>query len=163
VRRRIDELLERAGRPNLSRKARVTLLREAATLFNAAVEPVSACAQQACAHCCHIPVALSPSEAAVIGQAIGRKPRKVATRLEVSQEYGYHRPCVFLKRGRCSIYAHRPFACRVHLSLDVNDRLCELIPESTVPVPLANSMELQTRYAELLYDEGLADIREFFG
>lgn len=160
------ELLQRvseARRPGLSKKARIVKLRGVAKRFNEVLAPLSACEGQRCAHCCHIPVALLETETAIIGEAIGRKPRKVSAQKPLSQEYGYHRPCPFLKNNRCSIYEDRPFACRTHLSLDASDRLCALIPEVTVPVPLADATQFQAMYVQAAPGDTLADIRDYFG
>ena len=155
-------LLTDAMRDGISRKARIGKLRAFATKFNETLSPLTACAKSACAHCCHIPVAISETEAEIIGEAIGRKPRRISGSTRASQEYGYHRPCTFLRKGRCSIYADRPLACRLHMSLDDSDRLCELIPEATVPVPLVDVRQMQMMYAEVVLAERLADVRDFF-
>ncbi|PNG50480.1 hypothetical protein WDL1P1_00538 (plasmid) [Variovorax sp. WDL1] len=158
----IQRVLNEVLRPSLSRKARMTKLRDLATKFGQALMPITACAAGSCAHCCHIPVSVSETEASLIGEAIGRKPKRVSASKEMSTEYGYHRPCTFLRNNRCSIYANRPFACRMHLSLDESDRLCVLIPGVTVPVPLVDTREFQLVYAQASGGETIADLRDFF-
>ena len=171
---RLNELLEQHApelkhmlveiqRPSLSRRARVEKLRTLAHRLSEILTPLTACAAQQCSHCCHIPVALTETEAAIIGEAVGKKPRKVSAKRPLSQEYGYHRPCPFLKNNRCSIYKDRPFACRTHLSLDVSDRLCALLQGVTVPVPLVDMSQYQMLYVQATGPEKLADIRDFFG
>lgn len=137
-------------------------LRRLAEQFSAAAVPYSAC-QRRCTHCCHIPVAVSTTEARLIGKAVGRVPATLVESAWLrSKPYGYSHPCTFLKSGRCSIYEHRPLACRVHLNLDRDDLLCRLIPDKTVPVPLANVISFQLLYAKLTQGDLLADIREHF-
>jgi Fe-S-cluster containining protein len=157
-----ERVLEEVLRPTLSRKGRMTKLRDLATKFGKAVVPVTACAAGTCAHCCHIPVSVSETEASMIGEAIGRKPKRVSDDKEMSTEFGYHRPCTFLKNNRCSIYAHRPFACRMHFSMDESDRLCALIPGVSVPVPLVDTREFQLVYVRAAAGETVADLRDFF-
>lgn len=159
----LKRMLADVQRPGLSKKARVSKLRALASRVSESLASLSACQNQTCSHCCHIPVALTGTEAALIGEAVGRKPRKVSAKVQLSQEFGYHRPCPFLKNDRCSIYAHRPFVCRTHMSLDESDRLCRLVPEVTVPVPLVDMTQFHSLYVELTVGEPLADIRDFFG
>lgn len=144
-------------------RRRLRMLRELTDSLARCIAPSAAC-RKGCTHCCHIPVALSQAEALLIGDAIGREPVRFAwdRAPEPSQEYGYHRPCPFLREGACSIYAERPFACRAHFNLDADDLLCRLILEATVPVPLADMTALQVVYAELCAGEPMADIRDFF-
>lgn len=149
----------RSGR--LKRRAALLELWAIADAFGQLATPQSAC-KMGCAHCCHIPVALAPTEARLMGSLIGRTPAVVPVSMDgISGEYGYHRPCPFLVDSRCSVYAHRPLACRVHFNLDVDSLLCELLPDALVPVPYLNLQELHTAYV-LITHEGLADIRDFF-
>lgn len=162
VRGPLTKALNESVNARFSRKGRLEKIRLAGKIFNEALMPLSACSNGACNHCCHIPVAISKTEAEIIGNAVGRKPRKLPGILEFKREYGYHMPCPFLKNGACSIYASRPFACRAHLSLDVNDRLCKLLPDITVPVPLADVRQLQSAYVQAGAGEEMADIRDYF-
>ena len=70
--------------------------------------------------------------------------------------------CPFLVDGSCSIYAHRPMACRTHLNLDDDDLLCRLVPGIKVPVPYADATQLKAFYLAAQPNAELADIREFF-
>ena len=115
-------------------------------------------------------------EAQLIGEAVRRKPARLkeALRLkDAATDPGYagrqrsaeHRvlgtPCPFLKQGECSVYEHRPFACRTHLSLDDDDLLCQLIEGVDVPVPYANATMPYGVFLAAQPNEQLADIREF--
>jgi Fe-S-cluster containining protein len=159
----IGALLTAAVQPELSARASLAKLREAAQLFNEAALPFTACAKGGCSHCCHIPVAINEVEAALIGQEIGRRPHRLKKAKPISNDYGYDMPCPFLKSGRCSIYKSRPLACRVHLNLDDSDRLCKLVPDVSIPVPLVNATQLLSLYVQVAPDSKLADLRDFFG
>lgn len=123
--------------------------------------------KRGCSHCCHIAVGVMTVEAELIGKRIGRKPRTVPGRTHFRDfDYGYHNPCTFLRDGECSIYEHRPLACRIHFNLDIDPLLCELTPPESSPVPMFNTREHQ--FGALLLMGGpsnhnrLGDIREFF-
>lgn len=124
--------------------------------------------RRGCSHCCHIAVALTVAEAEAVGKRIGRKPHKdVPLRIDakIGVEWGYHNPCTFLRNGECSIYAHRPLACRAHYSLDVDALLCELRPPQASPVPYMNPLDINTLMLKAVQPESpncIADIREFF-
>lgn len=107
-------------------------------------------------------MAIAPAEARLSAERTGRpmaSPPLVAGKVDA--DYGYHQPCVFLSNGQCSIYAHRPFACRIQFNLDVDALLCELIPGVPVPVPYLNLEFLKVAYVALLR-KGVADLRAFF-
>jgi hypothetical protein len=124
--------------------------------------------RRGCSHCCHIGVAVHPLEAEAIGKRIGRTPREnVNLRKNVAEgfAFGYGNPCTFLKDGECSIYAHRPLACRVQFSLDVDSLLCELRPPEVSPVPYLNPTDINFLLLQVIEPTGekcLADIREYF-
>lgn len=137
-------------------------LRAAAHDFSTTATPVSACKAK-CQHCCHIPVALSQSEARLIGKQIQVQPLEPKeSRWLRDKPYGYEHPCPFLTATGCSIYADRPLACRVHLNMDQDDLLCQLIPGASVPVPLANASSFYMLYAKITEGDFMGDIREFF-
>lgn len=122
-----------------------------------------------CSHCCHIQVLIAEDEADVIGKRIGRKPRKVPHRERIDTKafsFGYHNPCTFLVDGECSIYEHRPLACRIHYSLDIDALLCELGPGESPPVPYLNPHFFMMPFLQMLgvphVVPTLGDIREFF-
>ncbi|KVR21687.1 hypothetical protein WK13_34685 [Burkholderia ubonensis] len=126
--------------------------------------PDTAC-RAGCSHCCYIAVGVMQTEAELIGKAIGRKPKKVKHRDNFDGfDFGYHNPCTFLKDGRCSIYEHRPLACRMHYSLADTPDLCKLNPPETNPVPMVNTLSLNKGYVQICAPDKpvLADIRDFF-
>ncbi len=149
-------------RSNRNTEHRLEELRQLGDAYTQEVSKVSAC-RTGCSHCCHIPVFLSASEAKLIGKQIGRRPVNLpAGEVHTPGAYGYDRPCTFLKDSRCSIYEHRPMACRWHFNLDRDALLCELIPELSVPVPLADMRSLQILYTQVTFGDTIADVRDFF-
>lgn len=68
-----------------------------------------------CSACCHVQVALPAIEAYYIEQRTGNK----ITNWEMEKvDITKSSPCTFLKNGECSIYEHRPGACRVFMTFD---------------------------------------------
>jgi Fe-S-cluster containining protein len=130
------------------------------------VAPHAAC-KRGCSHCCHIAVGMMQGEAEVLGRAIGVKPTaKVKHRSQFSGfDFGYHNPCTFLVDGECSIYEHRPLACRAHFNMDADALLCELYPPELTEVPYFNNSQLQMVAAVVckMADKfTMQDIRTFF-
>lgn len=100
------------------------------------VMPHTACRKR-CSHCCHVAVLVPKPEAALIAARTGHKlgkptvqrggdPSKRIGRGYEDIPFGYHNPCIFLKEGRCSIYAHRPLTCRTQYNFDDDELLCKL-------------------------------------
>jgi Fe-S-cluster containining protein len=123
--RRAETLIRSAQRSGAVAQ-RVMWLRQAATAWAQPMESVSAC-KPGCSHCCHVPVSITDVEARLIGQRVGIAPQSVpdapGTEAAVALEHlpgapeksaGYTAPCPFLANDRCSIYEHRPLACRAH-------------------------------------------------
>jgi uncharacterized protein len=149
-----------------SRVSKVMMLRHVAGSWSSALAPFSAC-RGGCTHCCHIAVTILEIEAKLIAQKTGRRlqrplrPRSLLDGRD-DEAYGYEHPCVFLSGGECSIYEHRPLACRTLVNMDNTATLCELQPGLDVPVPYANSVGLQGRFAMATQSETFADIRDWF-
>jgi len=162
---------QRAG----SAQQRVAWLQRAATAWAAPLSEVAAC-RRGCAHCCHIAIAMTDVEAKLLGSKIGRtpaNPSSAPTTTETLERADplpgapdpighYDNPCPFLVENECSVYQHRPLACRTHLNLDVDPLLCELIPGGDIPVPYANASKLKAFYAMAQPSARWADIRAFF-
>jgi Fe-S-cluster containining protein len=124
-------------------------------------------------------VGILTSEAKVLAQATGRKFK--APGVAVSRVLGMVRasqgnmdmpddsrhmgvPCPFLEGGCCSVYDHRPVACRLHLNLDSDSLLCEVVPGVPATVPYVNKLEVLAACMDVMPgNDRLADIREFFG
>lgn len=165
-----------AARSARSARQRVVWLQRWGSAWAEPLAQVSAC-RRGCAHCCHLPVAITSVEAHLIGEVVGREPARVtsalrlkdaaldptyADRQRAAEQRVVGTACPFLKHGECSIYEHRPFACRTHLSLDDDDLLCRLIDGVDVPVPYANASMVYGVFLASQPNEQLADIREFF-
>lgn len=162
-----------------SQAQRVLWLRREADLLGVAAYPLSACSA-GCSHCCHIGVLVAEPEAKVIGRAIGRLPAEPpadrtllagdvvneqardAARAQFEMRH-FGSPCSFLLDGRCSVYAHRPLACRRLFNVDRDALLCQLVPDETISVPYVDTTGSQV--ADLLAmgtNSRLADIRDWF-
>lgn len=166
VARETAGLLDSALEAGPSRPSKVMMIRHVASAWSAAVTPYSAC-RNGCAHCCHIAVSVPEVEAKLIAAKTGRRLQRPLRPLSMSdgadvEPYGYDKPCVFLTDGRCSIYEHRPLACRTLVNMDDTSFLCELEPGVAVPVPYANAIAIQGRFALVTQREVFADIRDWF-
>jgi hypothetical protein len=165
-------LLAAAGRAR-TRQQRVIWLQRWASAW---VEPLAtqAACTRGCSHCCHIPVAITSTEAVLIGTA-SAKPVATPAGLscgdldfakvsdwEAQQQRFVGQPCPFLRGNECSIYDRRPFRCRVHVSLDDDDLLCRLVGGQDVPVPYADTRQVLAIFMAAQPGETMADIREFF-
>lgn len=128
---------------------RIFWLREMAGTWGASVAPVAAC-KSGCAACCRQSVLLTEPEAKMIAKETGATYHAPAKwrGSEPATEYS-GKPCPFLGADeRCTIYASRPFACRVLFNLDRDALLCEIIPGAAASVPYANAMSLNLAYVE---------------
>jgi Fe-S-cluster containining protein len=164
--------LQKASRPLLSTSMRLLYrsheasskakkyawLAKAADQFSTAMQPAAAC-QAGCTSCCHIPVSITRFEAGRIAAATGHpmNPSPSAAPVEASHKS----PCPFLKQDLCSIYEHRPIACRTHLNLDTDPLLCQLVEGAMVPVPYADSRPFSLANIEIS-DCDINDIRNWF-
>ena len=169
-------LLLSAARSARSVRTRVVWPQRWGSAWAQPLANVAAC-QRGCSHCCYLPVAITSAEAKLIGEAAGRRPaglkgapalKDLAADPDFAQR---HRDaerrvrgtaCPFLHKGECTVYEHRPFACRTHLSLDDDDLLCRLVDGIDVPVPYANAAVVYGVFLAAQPNEQLADIREFF-
>jgi Fe-S-cluster containining protein len=155
---------------------RVVWLQRAASAWARPLEAVSAC-RVGCAHCCHIPVAISSREADLIARASARvvsqperpvrvaeltDPERVVEATDRLQASGTLTPCPFLVDARCTVYEARPLVCRVLLNLDDDDLLCRHSGVAQAEVPYADSRQLRALALAAQPAEMLADIRDFF-
>ena len=165
-----------AARGARSARQRVVWLQRWGSAWAEPLAQVAAC-RRGCSHCCSLPVAITSAEARLIGEAVGREPAQPPAALRVKDaatDAGFaerHRaaelqvvgvPCPFLMQGECSIYEHRPFGCRTHLSLDDDELLCRRIEGVEVTVPYADARMVYAVFLGAQANEALADIREFF-
>lgn len=143
----------------------ITWLRKAAGTFGGAVAPMSACKSN-CSACCHVPVMLLSSEAAIIGREIGRSVQDVpqARRDQVPPTWrGKGHACKFLVNDRCSIYTSRPIACRLLFNLDRDALLCQHL-DMPAFVPYADNRMFQVKMLQAVDMENdfVAELNDFF-
>ena len=163
---------------------RIFWLQREAELIQSAASSSVACGA-GCSHCCHISVLVAEPEAKEIGKALGRKPSDVLpgrsfTGADVASRDDGHKeratairdavgaevfgvPCTFLVDAKCSIYEHRPLACRHLFNVDVDSLLCQLVPGVAIEVPYLGMQGEQVAYVSAMgANARLADIRDWF-
>lgn len=154
----------RIPKEHASARSKYAKLRVLADRIHDATAPYVAC-ERNCSHCCHRSVPITAHEAAILSEVSGRPlttvkqaagPRTVADDLPTTA-------CPFLAEGACSIYEHRPIACRIKFNLSDDDFYCDpaLAPEGTVP-PALNMDVFLMAYAQIFAKQPLSDIRSFF-
>ena len=126
----------------------------------------AACAR-GCGHCCHVSVPITQFEARYMGENLGIKPVELTQSIKHElNEYGSHTPCPFLLQGECSIYAHRPLTCRMHMNFDRDNYWClhenwqkpdAEIPRPTIQ-PLIDAYHMTISQVAPI----MGDIRDFF-
>lgn len=158
------------GRANASIRSKLRKFILLAEEVGTAAVPHSQC-KKGCHACCHISVTLSTVEAEAIGAAIGVAPATPAVsyrldeaqgKAELEQRRHFGKPCSFLENGLCSIYEHRPVACRVHVNLgDAYFCSTDIAPEDSY-VSSLNLQSLHVVMSAVLLASPVADIRDFF-
>lgn len=134
----------------------------------AKVAPKAAC-RRGCSYCCYQSVIISDWEAARIARFTGRAAAVMPAPtpgmdLRPTQKRFAGVPCVFLKRGECSIYPVRPLACRTHFSMEADPAPCDTGRAMGARVRLFNFRALTFVHGVLFLNGGcsFADVREFF-
>ncbi|WP_426211103.1 YkgJ family cysteine cluster protein [Massilia sp. TWP1-3-3] len=125
-----------------------------------------------CSACCTQRVMMSQTEAEAIGHKISRKPVQLRPSYVLPEidTFGSETPCTFLSNNVCTIYEHRPFACRNLVNLDVDPLLCrfenwELSKAKdarSTGIPLLSAGPLEQAYSSLSGRDMIGDIRAFF-
>lgn len=126
-----------------------------------AVVPFVAC-RAGCTACCHYNVSVFPLEAQLIEAWTGH--RRLASPLQAAEYHG--QACPFLKQGRCSIYAHRPMACRQHFALTATAHWCAPGRCHKETFPLVKFSSAAEALFDIIQQDGRgipSDIRQWFG
>jgi Fe-S-cluster containining protein len=131
--------------------------------------PPRACAVF-CAFCCHLPVTVeAPEPFAIVAWLRARlSPEQLsafeahlAARVQArrgwtsDQRVAARWPCVFLERGRCTIYAVRPLGCRGYQSF--SRQACETAYETQAQVPEVPTVDRLAWFAAYAVRRGLRD------
>lgn len=114
-----------AGRNSLHAKVKAAHSMVDAILAAGEVSKCSVC-KRGCNKCCEVDVDVSGIEAMVIADIYGIPQQK---KIERSRR-GYTTLCPFNVGGDCSIYQHRPIACRSFFTLD-DPAICHDDPHAT--------------------------------
>lgn len=161
-----QKLAELAKAAN-SKQAKVVLLRQLADGVVKASSGIAPC-KKGCNHCCKMATLVSVQEAEVIARETGAKLTMPARFNQFGgelQEKYEGVACTFLTEQGCSIYAQRPYACRVHVSVDADNLLCEIVPGVKIRSPNLNAASYDTAFVKAFggaLTMKYADIREFF-
>lgn len=171
----VDRLL-RAARGARTASQRTVWIHRTVSAWMQPFGNVAAC-KRGCAHCCHLPVAITSSEARLLSQASGRavaQPLEAIAVASLEDPEASERamglasrrglgPCPFLtSQGSCSVYEQRPVACRAHANLDDDDLLCRLIDDAAVPVSYVDARRIWLMHLAAHRNDLLADVRDFF-
>lgn len=122
--------------------------------------------REGCSHCCNMATEITTDEAKVIAEASGRA---LLTPAVFNQEPNHAKyegtPCPLLVDSRCSVYAVRPMACRLHNSVDDDNLLCQIVPGENIRAPSFDTSRFNILGLLAVGDLDkiqYADIREYF-
>jgi Fe-S-cluster containining protein len=150
---------------NSSRRSKLVKIYRIADELSVAREGFVACGK-GCSHCCHMSIQLTSAEAERLGAQIGRPPKKVASTIKADKKAFDGLPCSFLAVDHsCSIYPHRPLACRTHASFEADNTKCHPSMMDDHTVSLVNFSGLEQALFDVSSGSGellTADIRDFF-
>jgi len=132
-----------------------------------AITPHVEC-RNGCSFCCSQPVGVSGYEVRAIERFTGRKAimqgRAGVPHPELPEQMRKRftgKPCTFLAAGRCTIYAVRPIACRLHHSLMPSAEPCDTARHPDMNVKSLN-LPLDPVLVHIFRADDRGDIREFF-
>jgi Fe-S-cluster containining protein len=118
-----------------------------------------------CSDCCKMNVTISDIEAKQIAALTERRTTELKESVTHDHNEFLGLACPFLDDDICSIYEHRPFACRKHFNFDVTAYWCHPSRSLTVEIRLLGLSGVDTAYQQIIQSRGnpiLADIRDFF-
>jgi Fe-S-cluster containining protein len=160
-----DRLPAEVAATNASSRSKLRRIYEVVDELSRVREAFVACTK-GCASCCHMNVTITSTEADRLGKAIGRPPVVVRHPIQRSIDHFAGQPCTFLgERGECSVYAHRPLACRKHASYFEDESAChpEVMNRIEVPQVEFSGLDQALFLVSVVRREViLADIRDFF-
>ena len=167
--RRMNALASQAIIAN-SVKAKIILLRQMSDKIGEAGRGLVPC-RKGCSHCCHMATLVHLDEAKMIAAATGTRmvtPSRFnvdLANIEKLRERYDGVACRFLVNGACSIYDNRPLACRMHMVVDRDETLCEIVPGEKIITPMVDTLQYDRAITEAFggpLDMKYADIREYF-
>lgn len=161
---RDDLIADSLRRENSSGKVKLQKIYALMADLGQAAIPHVACGK-GCSDCCKMNVSISVIEAERIAAYSGRRMASLSRPQRHALEDFNGVPCPFLKDSACSVYEHRPFACRAHYSFADTAYWCH--PDRS---NAGEFSQLESGGATLAYQEvveksrlhGFADIRDFF-
>lgn len=155
----LEKVVRTGNESTVSKLRKIYELTDTLTAF---VAPYMVC-EKGCSHCCRIDVHVSSVEAQYIEKNLGLVPR--AGHSVSSGHSAAKRSCPFLSSGStCSIYQHRPFACRTFHTVD-DPAFCEDLGAFHVTYSRKNNGMLNKLFLMINYINGnrpVRDIRDFF-
>lgn len=154
-----------------SRRGKFVKINRILSDVRAISSPYVAC-RAGCSACCTQRVMMSQTEAEAIGYQISRNPVQLTQSYVLPEidTFGSGTPCTFLSNDVCTIYEHRPFACRNLVNLDVDPLLCgfenwelsKAKDSRTTGIPSLSAGPLEEAYRSLCGRDIIGDIRAFF-
>jgi len=162
---KLNALAQQAMRAK-GKTIKITLLRELAGVLGKAAAGIVPCKAN-CAHCCKQPVLIALPEAEVMARELGIKMTMPTTFGHEGNPAYIGAACSFLDGDTCTIYDHRPFACRVYYAAGKDASNCEIIRGA----PAGNLLSIDVLKYHMVYAYSLgdnpatikyADLREFF-
>jgi Fe-S-cluster containining protein len=152
---RENYLLQKLQNSSLEKLKKLELFYSEMEAIYEFIHKFTAC-KKGCNYCCHYEIAITDIEVEYIKNKVKIK------KLEVNSS---EQSCPFLKKGICSIYAHRPFICRRHLTITETSKWCKPDVCNDFEFPLINLSEIDKCYAYLVGQQSmdsLKDIRQAF-
>ncbi|MCK4119564.1 YkgJ family cysteine cluster protein [Ralstonia solanacearum] len=129
-----------------------------------AAAPFVAC-KRGCSACCHMNVNVTEVEAQIIEEQTGRRYARFTGAIRHPDGEFTGVACPFLVDGTCSIYSVRPFACRHHMSFNLDAYWCSPERAHLAEMPMISFGGARQAYSAVtrLDSGGLyGDIRDFF-
>lgn len=161
---RDDEIAGSLLRENSSGKVKLGKIYSLMSAVGREVAPHVACTK-GCSDCCKMNVSISIIEAERLSLMSGRNLAAVSRPVRHRSDEFSGIPCPFLQDNACTVYEHRPFACRAHYSFDDTAYWCHPDRSNAAEFSLLESGGAKQAYQEIVMKSrlsGFADIRDFF-